>query len=191
MSFDTIAQEALDLCKLAYPEFNKKSVCVCPCSPETEHNCSSYWSEGWRSYFIFVDLATKKQVEAPQQSAFDKKVEGLDRVLLPKGVVIVVHHYMGVRENYSIIIRSDDLNPTMLPASVELTIDEKKCLYYTRSLKNSYAGESDIRRKHSGMSVEQWKATQNILQSRGLLNKAGALTLEGKNVARNLKERFV
>ena len=187
-SFITQAPEAMALVKLAYQECSKNSVSICPGEEDKTYDCRSYWSEGYRDYFTFVDLATMKLAQAPQQSMFDRQVAGLDKVKLPKGIVIVVRHFMGTRESVSINIRNDDLNPKFLPLpNPELSEVEKKCLFYTRSLKNSYGGQKDIRRRESGMSVEEWSKTQSDLVAKGLLDRRGSLTISGRNVANNIK----
>jgi hypothetical protein len=186
-SFITQAPEAMALVKLAYPQNTNNSVTICTCSGDDEHNCGSYWSEGYRDYFTFIDLSTMQLAQAPQQSAFDRQVVGLDRVKLPKGIVIVVQHFMGTRKSVSIHIRNDDLNPKFLPLpKPELSEAEKKVLYYTRSLKNSYGGRTNIRQQESGMGMEEWKSAQTNLILKGLLNKQCSLTIDGKNIARGI-----
>src|SRR5215467_1660620 len=55
-------------------------------------NCASSWEGGSRDYFVFVDLATMNSSgQMPAQSAFDRKVEGLDHVTLPPNVACVEH----------------------------------------------------------------------------------------------------
>lgn len=188
-SFITQAPEAMALVRLAYPECGSNNVTICPCDAESQHNCASYWSGGYRDYFTFVDLASMTCAQAPQQSMFDRQVEGLDKVKLPRGTIIVVQHFMGVRKSVSIYIRHDDMNPKFLPLpKPELSAAEKKVLFYTRSLKNSYGGKSDIRRRESKMSPEEWVKTQAGLMTMGLLDKRGALTINGRNAANGLHE---
>ncbi len=167
----------------AYPDYAGRRIAVEAVDPATEINCASYWSDGNRDYFVFLALVdgSAARVEAPAQSAYDRPVAGLDRVTLPKGVVCVRRTFAGSREYVTVLVRSDDLAPGMLPAAEALTDLERKCLVATRSLKNSYAGETDLRRKSTGMDPATWAATQDALRARGLLNKAGAITDAGRN----------
>ena len=186
-SFITQAPEAMALVKLAYPQNTNNSVTICTCSGDDEHNCGSYWSEGYRDYFTFIDLSTMQLAQAPQQSAFDRQVVGLDRVKLPKGIVIVVQHFMGTRKGVSIYIRNDDLNPKFLPLpKPELSEAEMKCLDATCSYKSSYAGIKNYRQSQSGLSVVEWESAKASLIAKGLLDKRGAVTINGRNV-RNSK----
>ena len=187
-SFVTQASEAMALVRRAYPDCTKNCVTIYPCDENTEHNCASYWDSGYRDYFMFVELATGQQKQAPQQSMFDRKVEGLDKVKLPRGTVIVVQHFMGTGKSVSIRMRQEDLNPTFLPLpSPELSEAEKRCLYYTRSRKSSYGGIKEFRRHEAGMSVEAWDAAKASLLTKGLLDKRGALTVNGRNVANGIR----
>jgi hypothetical protein len=52
-------------------------------------NVASYWDGGSRDYFAFYCLTTGKVVPVPAQSAYDKKLPGADRVMLPDGIVCI------------------------------------------------------------------------------------------------------
>lgn len=79
----------------------------------------------------------------------------------------------------------------LLPAPVELSAHEKEVLNATRSYKSSYGGRDryDMAQsaaqygKNAGAfpSREQWEAAKAALMARGFLNKAGAITVKGKN----------
>ena len=182
-------QSVTRLVKQAYPDYSGKHISVEPIDPARTINCSSYWDSGHRDYFVFLALVAgaDTRIEAPQQSAYDPKVAGIDAVTLPKGIVCVQRTFAGSREYVRVLVRSDDIAPGMLPAAVELTEQERACLKATKSLKNSYAGETDLRRRSTNMSVEEWKATQETLQKRGMLNKAGAITDAGRNALQGSK----
>lgn len=90
----------------------------------------------------------------------------------------------------------------------DLTPDEALCLAFTCSLKNSYGGKSDIRYTEARASVgsrmskamrardgarqsilaneyfprERWESAQNALRARGLVNKVGSVTDDGRNL---------
>ena len=185
----TKAPEALEIANHIYPDCKKGAVNIEVSTPDTQHNCASYWDGGSRNYYTLYCFATRKSVTFPAQSAFDRRVEGIDRVKLDKGVALVERSYFCGKDcGVTIHIRQDDMSPAFLPTPApELSEAEVKCLFYTRSKKSSYAGDNQYRRHAAGMSVEQWEAAKVSLASKGLMNKAGALTMEGKNVAVGLR----
>jgi len=80
-------------------------------------------------------------------------------------------------------------HPADITKSIEekasLSKDELIVLVATRSLKSSYAGISNYR-FHSasgqlGITLDRWNAAKESCISKGLLNKAGAITTAGKN----------
>ncbi len=56
-----------------------------------------------------------------------------------------------------------------------------RVLIATASLKNTYGGETGIRQKHSGLSLEEWEATKAEAITKGFLRRNGAITREGRN----------
>lgn len=152
-------------------------------------NCASYWDGGSRSFYVFANLATGEVSNAvPAQSAFDRPVQGLDAVTLPEGFACLQHSiFCGKDTGITIFIPSANAGK-FLPAQVELTRFENIVLAYTRSLKSSYAGQSNYRfseaHSQTGISLHEWSEAKTVLISRGLLNKQGALTISGKNAAK-------
>ena len=114
----TTDKTAKEICKKAYPEYKGRKffVEILP-TPETSINVSSYWDEGTRDYFVFIQLKDNQpiSIQVPAQSAYDKKISGLENVVLPRGVVCVRHSYFCGREGgCTIIARPDDMNPNLL-----------------------------------------------------------------------------
>jgi hypothetical protein len=53
-------------------------------------DCRSFWDGGSREYFRFVRLADGAvSQEVPAQSGFDRKISGLDAVMIPEGFACV------------------------------------------------------------------------------------------------------
>lgn len=76
--------------------------------------------------------------------------------------------------------------PALLPApSAALSREQRIVLCATRSLKSSYAGISNFRfheaHQQTGISLADWDRSKAELISMGLLNKAGAITVSGRN----------
>ena len=148
-------------------------------------NVQSYWSGGSRDYFSFVRLTDMANIPVPAQSGFDRQIPGADSVSLPDGVVCVEHSiFCGKDHGITIHANSATLAP-MLPAPGSLSWAETVVLYATRSLKSSYAGVSDYRRKEAmedtGISNDEYSAAKAALIDGKYLNKAGAITPKGKN----------
>lgn len=174
----------------AYPDYKGKKFAVKVAIGTID--VRSYWDGGSRDYFVFLRLDTLEIWKMPGQSINDKKVNGAESVSLIPGMVCVEHTYFQGKDlGITIYIHSDNA-PKLLPINQELTREEKIVLYYTRSYKNTYAGQSNIRfheaTRSKGISLEQWETTKKILIEKGMLNKAAAITNEGKNAIGDLSE---
>lgn len=153
-------------------------------------NCASYWDGGSRSYFRFIKLDTlEASAEVPAQSAFDRKIDGVECVLLPPGIVCVEHSiFMGKDNGITIHVPPESAAP-MLPAPIVLTKCEKIVLVATRGLKATYNGAKDFRYIQShiqtGIMREEWDDALVSLMNRGLLDRRGAITPKGCNAIGN------
>ena len=151
-------------------------------------DCASYWDGGSRSYFRFVRLADMKASdELPAQSAFDAPVSGIRSVTLPEGVVCVEHSiFCGKDTGLTIHLLPANAAP-LLPASQEITREERIVLIATCSLKNSHNGIKDYRfheaHQDTGITREAWDIAKVSLVSKGLLDTRGAVTANGRNAA--------
>lgn len=149
-------------------------------------NCASCWEGGSRTYYKFVRLVDGAvSQEVPAQSMFDKPLIGAEAVTLPEGIVCVEHSiFCGKDMGLRIIVRPENA-AGLLPAPVELSLNDKIVLYATAHLKSSYAGDSNIRfheaQKNTGITQENWDSTRVSLQERRLLDKRGAITADGRN----------
>jgi hypothetical protein len=149
-------------------------------------NVKSYWDGGSRDYFTFVNLATRETASMPAQSAFDPQIAGADAVNLPAGFVCVEHSIFCGKDGGITIHVQPDNAPLLLPApESELSENQKIVLLYTRCRKSSYAGIYDYRfydaNRTKGISRQNWDSAKAALIASGHLNKAGAITVKGKN----------
>lgn len=173
--------------RASFPSYTGKTVRI---QASETVNCASYWDGGSRDYFVAVDLGTlRASAPAPTQSGFDRPVQGLDSVPVPVGGAIVEHSIfcgkdMGVR----IHVHADTL-AGLLPPAVEVSRECRIVLAATQSLKSSYGGVSDFRyhkaSKDTGITREVWDSAVVECQSHGWLNKAKAITNEGRNIIGN------
>lgn len=149
-------------------------------------NLNSYWDGGSRSYFQFIDLDTRKTLSVGQNgSPFDSASHEISE--LPFNVALVKHH-IGRYTYCRIYFHPDQITKLLPVEAVELTENEKMCLSFTRRYKSSYGGVSNLRfyeaNRHHGISLEDWNAAKESLIKKKLLNKAGAITVAGKNAVK-------
>ena len=90
----------------------------------------------------------------------------------------------GGRRHLHIYVHPDDA-PRLLPPAEGVTDNEKIVLTYTARLKNTYGGETNIRFREASRETKitagEWENAKTALISRKLLNKAGAITVAGRN----------
>jgi len=177
----------------AYPDYTGHKFQVVVSSTV---NVQSYWDGGSRSFFKFVRLdGSTDTLTVPPQSAYDRPIINGDVVPLVPGLACVEHVIFCGRDlGIRIHVHADNA-PKLLPAPVDFTDDEKTVLVYTKSLKSSYGGISNFRyheaHKRTGITLEQWDAAKATLMDKKFLNKAGALTNEGRNIAEPLRKGMV
>jgi hypothetical protein len=144
----------------------------------------SYWDGPSRSYFAVVRLADGAAKDAPDSHPFfDAKYEGVDDFVIPAGFVVVERRYFG-QSQYITVHVPGEAPLLVAPSSEPLTDDEKLVLIATAALKSSYAGISDYRAKElqeRGLSMARITAARESLKAKKLLNKAGAITPDGRN----------
>lgn len=147
-------------------------------------NASSSWQGGSRDYYKFVKLDGMKVTDdMPAQSQFDKTVPGLKSVKLIDGV-ICVEHSIFCGKDHGITIHICEANAVpLLPAPVELTPAERIVLIATCSYKASYDGRKPREEEAAryGVDKEQYETAKSSLIARRFLNKAGAITVDGRN----------
>lgn len=156
-------------------------------------NASSSWQGGSRDYYKFIQLnGMRVSNEMPAQSQFDQKVHGLDNVKLIDGVICVEHTiFQGKDMGITIHISEANAVP-LLPAPVELTEAERIVLIATKSYKASYDGRKprEDEAKRYGVSKEQYEIAKSSLIARRFLNKAGAITVDGRNAVEGQRLGF-
>ena len=159
-------------------------------------SCNSHWEGGSRSYYARVNLQDATfEVYGQSGTMFDRTP--IPVVTLDEKTAVIEHSIfcgkdMGIR-----IIVHPSIMPKLLVTGDELSRDEKIVLAATRSLKSSYAGDGQFRfheaRRVTGIGLERWVEAKASLIDKGMLNKAGAITNDGRNaIARidlhNLRE---
>jgi hypothetical protein len=152
---------------------------------------TSYWDGGSKSNYRVVELATMKSIPIPENGSGFTAVDraygpaGLPLDLPAAGYAVVEHSiFCGKDTGITIHLHAENA-AALLPAPVELTWEERVVLAATKSLKSSYAGISDYRyheaHRETRITRAEYDAAKGSLIARGMLNKAGAVTVAGKN----------
>jgi len=149
-------------------------------------NVTSYWDGGSRDYYAMIDLGTDRRLDVPQNGTwFDGGPIAPDGVTVPPGYMLAEHSiFMG--KDYGITFYvNPDTAVGFLPTPETLTADEHNVLTSTASWKNTYQGVGNYRfiesRRNTGITADRWEAAKAALIGRKLLNKAGAITVSGRN----------
>jgi len=142
----------------------------------------SHWSGGSRDYYVVLQLGSNDTKAIPQNGTMFDTVN-VEPISVPPGFLIVEHSIFCGKDMGITFHVNPETALTFLPEPVSLTDAERLVLTLTRNLKASYDGrkprvDEAIRQ---GMSKANFEATQETLKIKGLLNKAGAITISGKN----------
>jgi hypothetical protein len=152
------------------------------------------WSGGSRELFHAIDFATGEHASIPGQTA--APWDGARRELtvpIKPGFAIVEHSmFCGKDMGLTFYLHPDNAT-RLLPPVVELSEHERLMLSATASLKSSYGGKDRYEMSKDNVRYgnqealakfptrAEWDAAKQSLIGRGLLNKAGAITVAGRN----------
>lgn len=157
------------------------------------------WSGGSRDVYSVVSLDHGTR-ELPGQSLAPWDRSGGDRVCKLVAGIVVVRHSMFCGKDHGLTFYVHPDNATkLLPApAAELSAHESIVLKATAHFKSSYAGKDRYQmakenerygsRDHSGLPFptrDEWNAAKATLISKGFLNKAGAITVAGRNAVKS------
>jgi hypothetical protein len=159
----------------------------------------SYWDGGTRSYWAVLTMGQEGSTQPTNAIVENGKPQlrvigecgGMNK---PAGIDVEIDANTIVAEH--VIFCGKDLGirfyvnparlPQYLPASAnELTREQRIVLIATRSYKSSYAGMGNYRfveaQRETGISAAAWERSKAECQQMGLLDKRGAITVEGRN----------
>jgi len=177
-------QQAIRLCKTAYPSYSGRKFSVRV--TDRALNLRSSWDGGSRDYYTLIDLATgRTSPRLPDQSAFDRPVQGLDAVTLPLNAAVVQHCIFRGKDLGLTLIVGPENATQFLPTQETLPDDQITVLTFTRRYQNTYGGRTNLRyveaHRSTGISQSNWTQAQQALVSSGHLRKNGSITAKGKN----------
>jgi hypothetical protein len=174
--------------------YNGKQFKAVVCTEHTIPADAGTWSGGSRDTYTAINFETGQQVTVSDHYSAPWDSSRKDRrVKLEPGFCLVEHSmFCGKDMGLTFYIHPDNATK-MLPVAVTLTPTECLVLNATKSLKSSYAGRDRYDNARGDYSLEQclegepyptrdrWDIAKQALINRGLLNKAGAITVNGRN----------
>jgi hypothetical protein len=169
------------LVRAAFPEFTGKNVIAS--IQDHVRFYGTMWEEGCRRQYVIVRLEGLVTYPIPTAPFRRRSPRHEEPYKVPSGYVVVVH-CVSRWEHIEIISPAENVSK-LLPPPAELSEDEQVVLVATCGLKSSYGGISNYRfheaRRHTGITPERYEAAKRSLIARKFLNKAGAVTPEGRN----------
>jgi len=172
----TSDRHALALFASAFPDTRFKSVKLYALAGPMSLN--SYWQDGYRDYFKFVNLSTGQTVASVAQNGTPFDGANYELSTLPEGFAICMRSYMGTRESGTIYLNAVNLAP-LLPPSVELTWAERVCLAATRGLKPHC--RFDSAQRDTKITLAEWNEAKQSLTAKRYLMANGSITNDGRN----------
>lgn len=163
--------------KAAFPDYTGNKIQSEVVDTVSVYNTS--WDEGNKRDYVIVQLSTMRAItisDCPYGMIDNRTIK------VEPGYIICVRVYSGVNTYVYLYCSANDITPS-LEHKEELSKNEMIVLIATRSYKSSYAGISNYRfHQASGrITLENWESTKKSLIDNGYLNKAGAITIKGKN----------
>ncbi|MDE2232513.1 MAG: hypothetical protein KGJ90_00075 [Patescibacteria group bacterium] len=174
-----------------------KSFRAVVCEQVTIPMTAGLWHGESRETYRLVRLSDGKELPVNDDNAAPWDRSRKETIVkLEPGFAIVEHsHFCGKDMGLRFYLHPSNAT-AFLPATVELTPLESMVLDATASLKSSYMGKDRYemtvenlrwQKDASIPSRTQWDEAKASLIERGLLNKAGAITVAGRN-ARNARK---
>lgn len=144
----------------------------------------TYWDGGTRYTYRLIRLDNGDPAEIPHVNPPQFGGPNRQVVTMQEGIAVIEEYYSGHRYLTKIYIHPNNA-AKLLPAPVELTDDERTVLLYTAGYKPSYAGIADYRfhnaRQKTAITRDRWDAAKASCIGKRLLNRAGAITVDGRN----------
>lgn len=147
------------------------------------------WDGGSRDTYTVIRMADGATIPAARHNAAPWDSNRQNRVVTLEPGICVVEHTMfcGKDMGLTFHIRADDVASMLPPPADELTREQKIVLTATACYKASYGGRNRFQMVTDGDRVtitqNQWDTAKQSLIELKMLNKAGAITVTGRNAA--------
>ena len=153
---------------------------------ETVH-VSSHWDGGSKTYYVVVQADGSFTQLGECGGLFQPPAYSLE--ITPETMVLAHVHFSGKDLGVRFYVHSSVFPKYLRADQDELPWAERVVLTATRSLKAYYAGDGNVRfheaNRTTGITQTQWDDAKQSLIEKRLLNKAGAITPDGRNAAGN------
>jgi hypothetical protein len=151
------------------------------CTEMTIPSDAGLWSGGSRDTYSAINFSTGEIVPFPGQQSAPWDSSRADRkVTLEPGFAVVEHTIFSGKDLGLTFYLHPDNATKLLPPATDLGEHEAIVRYEMKREDWSYSW----RKNPPFMSREQWEEAKASLISKGLLNKAGAITVNGRNALR-------
>ena len=158
-----------------------------PCTSVTIQSDAGLWSGGSRERYIAVELISGKMIALPDQDSapWDSNRTTREIPLKPGFAILRTSVFCGKNMGLTYYIHPDDI-VKLVPKNTdsELCAVEKRVLRIIDGYK-SFARNDEFRR--AGIELGEADAIKARLISLGLLNKAGAITVKGRNACEGVR----
>ncbi len=162
------------------------------CTEVSVPSDSGQWGGGSRDVYNFIKLDTGETAPLlrAMQTGWNEPRKETTVKLEPGFAVVMSTIYNGKDLGLTFYIHPDNAAKLLPAPSPELSAHEKLVLQATCSFKSSYGGrdrydmmarEMGFERANQIPTRDEWNAAKTTLISKGLLNKAGAVTPAGRN----------
>lgn len=145
---------------------------------------NSYWDGGSRRYYALFDLSSNKSINMGDSHPFFDRTGNLVliRDTCPINMILVENNIVQGKDHGIIFYIKPENLQKMLPekTNVQITWAEKVVLVATRSLKPSYRIGNAM--QDTGITAKEYMEGKESLIMKGLLDKRGAMTIDGKNL---------
>lgn len=159
------------------------------------------WDGGSCDKYALVRLADGFALPCPWENTAPGSRQRYGTVLTLQPGMAVVRHiwFQGADLGLHFYVHPADAALMLAPSTPDLALLEQLVLYATRSFKSSYGGRDRYEMARDDYTARKiignlpyptrtaWEGARDSLIARGLLNKAGAITVAGRNAAANLK----
>jgi hypothetical protein len=169
----------------AFPNYKGKTFAVEV--TEKVELCDDSWEGGSKTTYMGVNMVTYQAAPQPKEygNPFTNPQGGVPTVSLLPNMAIVAHSiFCGKDMGLKAYIHPDNMTK-LLPQTPELSEDEKVVLQSTRANKASYGGVKNFRFSEAnricGITLDRWNTSKETLIQKGMLNKIGAITIQGRN----------
>lgn len=149
------------------------------------------WSGGSRELYSVVTLDDGMKLLPGQDAApWNRNYHNRREIMLQPGVVVVRHSiFCGKDTGLTFYVHPENATKLLPAPAAELSEHERMVLEATCSLKSHYNGRDRYQMATDSLrynrkpypSRDEWNAAKQSLIDKGLLNKAGAVTVAGRN----------